>query len=117
MYPALWEHNPDAVRQITSELLSLDRHAEVLQHRIEAVRLHWHVVLQHSQMGKFLNNIRGSLARARQAPEDQSYGSGAVMRQMQFRNRHAAAAFAAENCVVFDHAFGDVCLSDLSAHN
>src|SRR2546425_8676091 len=117
MYPTIGQIYLNAVRQIIGKVLELDRDPKVLQHRIEAIRFHSEVVLQHEQSGKLVNDVRDGFARARQAFENKSYRGGAVVGQMDLRNRHAAAALAAEDGVMFKHGFGDVSLSDLGAHN
>src|SRR5437016_3159076 len=88
-----------------------------MQHRIEAIGFHSQVVLQHEQLGKLVNDVRDRFTRAGEAFENESYRGGAVVGQMYLRNHHSTTAFATEDSVMFKHGFGDISLSDLSAHN
>src|SRR5438552_17069728 len=98
-------------------MFTLDRHAEILQYRIESIRLDGHVVLQHLQTRQLLHNFRDSFALTRQSLKNESNRSGAVMGQVHFRNCNTAAAFTAENGFVLDQALRNVRLSHRSTHD
>src|SRR5258707_6216313 len=100
-----------------AQLLTLDSDPKVLQHRVQAIGFHSQVVLQHKHSGKLLTEVRDAVAGARQAFENESNRSGAVVGQLNLRNRYATTAFASEDGVMFKDRLGYVSLSDLGANN